>query len=329
MSHRISWFLYFVLCLLFVVGCSTGNSGFGTGVDDDDDVSNDDDTTDGDHDDAVEMGAVCWTIYIQDGTSEAWGAYWVSTEYFDGQGLPLRSVFDFDGDGPDRITDYFWAETGLLDEVREDSDADGKTDVEWFHTYDTEGNHIETTQVTQGVPEWIQSRAYDLENRVILEEMDSELDEVIDSRRTYEYEGDARSPKETWDDHDGDGLTDLLTNYLYSDLGPPTRVEEDDGADGVVERAWVFTLDELGRETQIDHDEDGDGYPDRVFLMEYDPGGSRSFMSEDKNADGEPEQFWRWHNTYDEEGRRATSLHDYGDDGVIDGEESWIYECVR
>jgi len=331
MSHRFSVCWCFFLILALLGSCAGPDSDFNRGLDDDDstpgpDPGDDDDVGDDDDD---TLGAACWTIHIQDGIAESGGAYWVYTDYYDGQGLPLRSVFDFDGDGSDRITDYFWSEKGMIEEVREDSDADGTTDVEWFYYYDGEGNNIETVQATEGVPDWSQSRFWDLESRIVLEEMDFELDQVIDSRRSYEYGGAARSPKEIWDDHDGDGITDLLTSYLYSELGPPIRVEEDEGADGIFERAWTFTLDELGRETMIENDEDGDGEIDLILIVEYDAGGSRSYQLEDMNADGVAEQFWRWHNTYDEKGRRVTSLHDYGDDGIIDGEESWVYECVR
>lgn len=137
----------------------------------------------------------------------------VSTLLRDDEGNILESELDSDADGSaDEKTIFTYDEDGNIVTMEYDDGANGMIDSWCDHTYEEDGK-IEIRQCggSHGFVDWRCTERQGEEKTTVVE-CDYQMDESIDSRMTYDEEGNLLSVEY---DIDGDGTFDNITTYLY------------------------------------------------------------------------------------------------------------------
>lgn len=139
------------------------------------------------------------------------------------------------------------------------------------YVYDEEGLLIEEV-INGGEAGWKASMSrtqYDLEGKILYEEMDDHGDGVIDQSYTYMYTDGVLTMVAY--DLDGDGIADLDLHILYDEQGLHTMTEATEaGSTEPVLSRWVYEYDEQGRAISESYDEDLDGSYEQVESYTYD-----------------------------------------------------------
>ncbi len=192
----------------------------------------------------------------------------VETRLFDGEGHPLRTEWDLDGDGvPEQTRD--WTRTALPDgvevEITDDYDADGAAERGRVELYDGQG-------------------------RLTFEGFDLDGDRQIDRQRTLVYEGDALV-SELAAEVAGDGATTTqVITYEYVERARIARIDDED--DGVIDHITTVWLRDDGQRVLKQEDDKADGEIDWQRRHVFDTEGREIYSERDRDVDGVADLRW-------------------------------------
>jgi len=269
---------------------------------------------------------VCIEIHIQSQIEASWGGYWVYLRSYNELGILTYSQFDEGGDGVDRRRFFSYDKASLLSEVLTEY-SPGQDDELESYRYDEEGQLTQRDFWRGEVLQSSQLYSYDSIGRRVSEEEDSDGDGTLDRVTVWSFIDDSHRPLTREVDQGVDGSIDERMHYGWGEDGLLRSEEWDHEADGDMDAAWFYFYEPGGQLSEKQSDADGDGVPDEISRWTYDAFGQKDWRSEDTNADGSPDELIRWFNSYDESQRLSRIDHDIGDDGSMDGWETWEWFC--
>lgn len=254
--------------------------------------------------------------------------------------------------GPDRLEEWAFDARGDMRTNTEIDPESGGPKARWEYTWDEDHNVVSAARFGPDDEAWGTDRwtyAYNADGHVIVAELDTYDDGIVDRRSEFTRDADGHALTEArWYDYDADwgpdGTFDFVYRYAWSwRNGHMVASEADGDDDGVpdVRTRWardahgrVLSMSSLdngvsyrttwaradGRVHHVDFDVYIDGAVDGRDTWTY--AGNTLVIAEDFEADGPPDAQTTW--TFAEDGAVTRWEYDYGIDGVNQW-KTWAY----
>lgn len=198
-----------------------------------------------------------------------------------------------------------------------DSDGDGNIDRRDLLSYGTQtrgdrwiGREIDLDM--DGTIDSRQTREFDANGNLVLDERDDDLDGTLDYRYVAEHTGS----RVTAIDVIRTSGSNYAQRWTLDAEGRTTQYSFDNGRDGSLDQVVSYAYNSAGNLVEQTVDNNGDGVADNRYTYVYDASGNQVESTSDNGADGVIDQ--RSLYTYDASGRRVSDTFDRGADGSIE-----------